>query len=192
MKTTKRAPRKAAMGIGKELRRLRKSKQLSVRGLAAELGFSPSFISQVENGQASPSIASSERIATALGVHLRDLFPERKTRAPGPVRPADRPVILSQWSKGRIEALTQPSDRVPVDAIMVDLQPAGSSGGKLHSAPTHRFAFVWQGTVVLNIGETEHRLKAGDAITLPAGTLHRWTNRSRRRVRFVIVSFRTP
>ena len=184
------ASRRPTQGIGRELRRLRGLKRLSVRGLAAELGFSPGFISQVENGQASPSIASLERIALALGVGLRDLFPQPKEEASPLIRTVGRPAIVSKWSKARIEALTLPYAPVPIDAILVDLQPSGSSGSKLHSTPSDRFAFVWHGTVILNIGEAEYELKAGDAITLPAGTLHRWTNRSRRRVRIVIVWFR--
>jgi quercetin dioxygenase-like cupin family protein len=100
---------------------------------------------------------------------------------------AERPAIVSKWSKARIEALTLPNAAVPIDAILVDLQPSGSSGSKPHSTPSHRFAFVWQGAVVLTIGDVDYKLKAGDAITVPAGALHRWTNRSRRRVRIVIV-----
>src|SRR5262249_52305053 len=99
--------------------------------------------------------------------------------------------IVSEWSKARIEALTTPYAPVPIDAVLVDLQPGGASGSKLHSSPSHRFAFVWQGAAILNIGEAEYKLKTGDAITLPAGALHRWTNRSRRPVRIVIVWFRT-
>jgi transcriptional regulator with XRE-family HTH domain len=60
--------------VGELVRELREARRLSVRALAAQAGFSPSFISQVENEQASPSIASLERIATALGVTLVEFF----------------------------------------------------------------------------------------------------------------------
>jgi transcriptional regulator with XRE-family HTH domain len=43
---------------------------LSLRSLATSAGFSPSFVSQVENGQTSPSIASLARLAHALGLGL--------------------------------------------------------------------------------------------------------------------------
>ncbi len=43
---------------------------MSVRMLAKQAGFSPSFMSQVENGQVSPSISSMEKIAAAVGVTL--------------------------------------------------------------------------------------------------------------------------
>ena len=60
--------------VGKVIRRLRDRTGLSVRGLASKSGFSPSFISQVELGQASPSIASLEKIASALDVTLGEFF----------------------------------------------------------------------------------------------------------------------
>jgi transcriptional regulator with XRE-family HTH domain len=42
--------------------------------LAEQTGFSVSFLSQVENGQASHSISTMEHIATALGVTLGQFF----------------------------------------------------------------------------------------------------------------------
>jgi transcriptional regulator with XRE-family HTH domain len=183
-------PNRRNRGLGAELRRLRISRHLSVRTLAGQLGFSPSFISQVERGQASPSIASLERIAETLGVGLRDLFTEPDARSAFFVKTEDRPAITSEWSKARIEALTLSHAPVPIDAILVHLLPGGASGKLLHSTPSHRFAFIWKGSVVLNVGQAEYVLKSGDAITLPAGVLHRWTNRSRRPVRIVVVWFR--
>ena len=56
--------------LGPELKRLREAGGISLRLLADRAGFSASFISQVENGQASPSIASLEKIAATLGVTL--------------------------------------------------------------------------------------------------------------------------
>ena len=124
-KITKLPSKKPDTELGKKLRRLRESKQLSVRSLAAQVGFSPSFISQLENGQTSPSIASLERIAGAREVGLRDLFSESESRSVAFIRTADRPSIVSEWSKARIEALTLPHAPVPIDAILVDLQPGG-------------------------------------------------------------------
>jgi transcriptional regulator with XRE-family HTH domain len=53
--------------IGEHIRRLRSDRGLSVRAFAAQTGFSPSFISQLENGQVSPSLGSLQKIAEALG-----------------------------------------------------------------------------------------------------------------------------
>ena len=60
--------------VGERVRSLRTALNLSVRTLASKASFSPSFISQVENGLVSPSIASLERIASVLEVTLAGFF----------------------------------------------------------------------------------------------------------------------
>ncbi len=47
---------------------------MSLRALADRVDFSASFLSQIENGQCSPSISSMEKIANALGVTLGQFF----------------------------------------------------------------------------------------------------------------------
>lgn len=52
--------------VAEQFRQFRTAQGWSVRAPAAQSGFSPSFISPVENGQVSPSISSLERIAPVL------------------------------------------------------------------------------------------------------------------------------
>jgi transcriptional regulator with XRE-family HTH domain len=181
---------KPQTSLGKELRRLREDRKISVRTLATRLGFSASFISQVERGQASPSIASLERIAETLGVGLHDLFVTVGLSSVVPVRPPDRPIINSEWSKARMEALTGTHSHIPMEAMLVHLLPGGASGKKLHSTPHPRFGFVLRGTITLFVGERTYQMKAGDAVTVPGGQLHRWTNATRRVASIVIVTSR--
>lgn len=78
------------------VRRLREARGLSVRTLASKCGFSASFISQVELGQASPSIASLDRIAAALGVTLGEFFQAVTPSGPSIIRAAERQVMQSE------------------------------------------------------------------------------------------------
>jgi len=55
------------VNVGERIRQLRLGLGMSVRTLAAKTGFSPSLISQAENGQVTPSIGSLERIPWPLG-----------------------------------------------------------------------------------------------------------------------------
>ena len=65
-----------AQVIGEHIRRLRLRRHTSVRAFAAQTGFSPSFISQLENGQVTPSLGSLQKIAETLGVTLGEFFVE--------------------------------------------------------------------------------------------------------------------
>jgi transcriptional regulator with XRE-family HTH domain len=64
-----------AMTVGQEIRRLREKKGWSQAKLGVLAGTGPSGISQIETGRRNPSAATLARIAKALGVEVRDLFP---------------------------------------------------------------------------------------------------------------------
>jgi len=60
--------------LGARLRTAREQAGLSVRGLSRELHVSASFVSQLENGKARPSVATLYAMSNALGVSIDDLF----------------------------------------------------------------------------------------------------------------------
>ena len=107
------------------LRQVRERQGLSLRSLATRAGFSASFLSQLENGQVSPSIASLARIASQLGVTLADLFEATEDRPAIVVRADARPGFISSWSRARIESLVAAGGRRPFEALCVTLAPQG-------------------------------------------------------------------
>lgn len=60
--------------IGPILRRARKEKRLTLRGLAARADVSPSLLSQIENSKANPSVATLYSIAAALTIPPSHFF----------------------------------------------------------------------------------------------------------------------
>jgi transcriptional regulator with XRE-family HTH domain len=66
--------------IGHEIRRAREERGLNQTQLAASVGTGPAAISRIENGRQSPNIETLEKIARALELEVRDLFP--KAQAP--------------------------------------------------------------------------------------------------------------
>ena len=174
--------------LGEVVRLLRERQHLGLRTLAERTGFSASFLSQVENGQASPSIASLQRIATALGVTLAEFFATTAAEPTAPVvRVASRRGLTSEWSRARIEALAAPRRRARLHPLLVTLDPGGQSGRGVRPAENEEFALVLEGEVVLTLGTAEHTLVSGDAATIPAGTPRQWANTADRVTRIVIV-----
>jgi quercetin dioxygenase-like cupin family protein len=182
--------RKIEIQVGASIRRLRKRQQLSVRGLADKCGFSPSFISQVELGQASPSIASTERLTSALGVTLGEFFRSATPKISGVTEANGRPVMQSQWSRAKVEPVGSFSEHSRLEAMMITLNPKGASASKPHTREVEQFAIVFRGAVALHFEDARHVLKQGDSISIPAGTRHCWKNASRRPVKLLIVSTR--
>jgi transcriptional regulator with XRE-family HTH domain len=156
--------------LGATVRRLRERRHMSLRALAEKTNFSPSFISQVENGQASPSIASMERIALALGITLGEFFQSSEDNVPSIVRAHSRHGLNSEWSKAKIEALGPMGVERRLEAMMVTLFPGGTSAKHPAAQPQEEFAIVVAGTVSLVLGDDpEQILEVGDAVSIRAG-----------------------
>ena len=180
---------KSEIHVGDIVRHLRKIRHLSVRTLADKCGFSPSFISQVELRQASPSIASTERIASALSVTLGEFFRAVDPPLPAIIRSNARSVIQSEWSRAKIEALGPLSDS-HLEPMIITIQPGGRSGHKPYARQAEQLAVVLKGTVELTLEEELHDLKRGDAAGIPAGNRHCWRNKSKRTSQILIVTAR--
>lgn len=177
--------------VGKHVRRLRTENGISLRGLASQTGFSPSFMSQVENGQVSPSISSMERIAEALGVTLGEFFAAAAEGEGGLiVRAVDRQGLTSAWSSAEIEALSMPRPAVRLEPVLITLHPGGRSAKHPYAHSREEFAFVLEGRVTLTLGPDRHRLKKGDAATILPQELRLWVNEFARPARILIVSGR--
>ncbi|MGE5483627.1 MAG: helix-turn-helix domain-containing protein [Ignavibacteriales bacterium] len=54
--------------LGERLRNIRQSKRMTQEELAEKVGLHPTHIAKMEAGDRSPSLATVERLATALGV----------------------------------------------------------------------------------------------------------------------------
>jgi XRE family transcriptional regulator, regulator of sulfur utilization len=180
----------AEQALGELLRHLRTERNLSVRTLAARAGFAPSFISQVELNQASPSIASLERLAAALGVTLGEFFPVASVGASAISRSGKRRRLTSWWSRARIEALAAPGPARPFEVLMITIAPRGSSGRRPHAQPASQTAIVFDGEIRLALGDTIQTLVRGDSVTLEAGTPHLWENTGKKPARLILVSSR--
>jgi transcriptional regulator with XRE-family HTH domain len=61
--------------VGNKIKEKRKAAGLSQQELEKKSGLPQSHISRLENGQHSPSFASLEKIARALGIPVSDLEP---------------------------------------------------------------------------------------------------------------------
>ena len=181
---------KIEIQVGTVIRRLRIRQQLSVRGLADKCGFSPSFISQVELGQASPSIASTERITSALGVTLGEFFRSAAPSLAAVMKARERPVMQSQWSRAKIEAIGSSNTDSRLESMMITLKSRGASASKPHAREVEQFAIVFHGVVTLHLENDIHVLKQGDSVSIPAGIRHYWANTSQKIAKLLIVSTR--
>ena len=162
---------------GAALRRMREARGLSLRDAAAAAELSMSFVSAVERGTTGTSVASLQRLTSAYGATLGELFaqPRRPTRV---VQAARRPIIELGDDAIRIEQLAASASLL--EPQLFRLSPGASSEGTYHHAG-EEFMYVIAGSVTVWVGERErYRLDEGDALTFPSTMPHRWRNHASR------------
>jgi quercetin dioxygenase-like cupin family protein len=161
---------------------------MSLRALGEQTGFSASFLSQIENGQSSPSISSMEKIAAALGVTLWQFFQVAEVRQASIVRAAERSQLTLEWSKAEVEALGFLGDGSRFQAALVRMQPEGLSGKHALPSMNDEFVFVHEGSAMLMVNDQDQLLHEGDSVTIPAGINRRWSNEGPAEVQLLIIS----
>jgi transcriptional regulator with XRE-family HTH domain len=161
--------------LSRRIRSLRQAKGMSLRTMAGISGVSVSFLSQVERGTASPSIATLIRMARALDETVASLFEPRTGGRL--VRAGERPTLVHphrQWS----EELLSPRDFTRLQLIRSTLAPHGSTGDDtLAYDAAETCVLVESGTLdVWMEGEEVMHLDAGDCLAFDPHQPHRLSN----------------
>lgn len=175
--------------LGPRLRAAREARKISVRSLAQRTGFSPSFLSQVELGQSSPSLASLQRICDALELDLPDLLKAETKRASPIVRRAEREAVRSEWSKASAASLLPDGSDERFGALLLSIDPGGRTGAWPTRHGTKEMAYCVRGRVHLRLDEAEYELSSGDSAVIDSANAS-WENRGGARAEIIIVSAR--
>jgi transcriptional regulator with XRE-family HTH domain len=168
-------PTPIEVDLGARIRVLRLTRRATLRHLAAEAGVTESFLSQVERGVASPSIASVQRIARALGATIAELFAADE-RAGSLVRVGERRRIVYQGLGAVDEFLTRATDG-RLQVILSTIEPGGGTGDEPYTHESdEEVVIVLEGSLDLWVGPEHYLLEAGDAVTHSSRIPHRNTN----------------
>lgn len=161
--------------LGGRIRALRLASGLTLRRVAADAGVTESFLSQVERGVASPSIATVQRIARALGQSIAELFAADE-RAGIVVRARDRRRVVYQGLGAIDEFLTRATDG-KLQVILSTIEPGGGTGDEAYTHDSdEEVVVVLEGSLDLWVGPEHFRLETGDAVTHSSRLPHRNTN----------------
>ena len=104
---------------------------MTLREVAGRAGVTESFLSQVERGVASPSVASLHRIARGLGLSIAQLFASPET-AGRVVRRAERRHV-TYAGLGAVDEFLTPPTSTRLQMILSTIEPGGGTGDEAYS-----------------------------------------------------------
>jgi transcriptional regulator with XRE-family HTH domain len=158
---------------------------MSLRAVAKLIDVSPSFVSQVELGKASPSVGTLYALVTALGLSLDDVMTEQPpTAADPPTWPRIDEHVQRATGRRTIrmagvtwERLT-PGDDPWLDFLAVTYQPGSASCPEddLMRHGGREYGHIVRGRMLVQVGFETHDLHQGDSIHFDSLTPHRLSN----------------
>lgn len=161
----------AAM-FGMRLRYARRVAGLTLLQLAQKARCSESLISKIENGSATPSLASLHRLAVALKTNIAALT-SPVSPPPGPVtRSGERLVIDGAIS---LERITLPAENGLLQANIHIIGPGVATDGMIEHIG-EEVGYVLEGAVELILGDERYLLHAGYSFNFPSDVPHDYRN----------------
>ena len=169
------------MTIGERIKKKRNEKDFSLRELAAKVDLSASFLSQIEQGKASPSIENLKKIANYLEVKVSYLIEEEdESLGSFHIKKEDRKYVESIDSKTSIALLTSSKIEKNMEPIMYEIKPGGESGRGFFNHNGEEFIYIIEGTLDIYIEDQLTTLNEGDSFYFKSSLNHRFKNNGKK------------
>ncbi|MGB7431746.1 MAG: XRE family transcriptional regulator [Ahrensia sp.] len=168
----------AAAGIGADLRSLRKMRAMTLSDLAAKIGRSVGWLSQIERGLTNPGINDLKELAVQFDVPVSFFF--RNDSAPeaeqGTIVRASARSAIGSDEDGLREELLSPDLTGSFEMIRSTFAP-GAARPVMPPRQTEDGGYIVSGQLELTIGERTFQLQQGDSFQF-RGEPYGWRNTS--------------
>src|SRR3954454_10245860 len=160
--------------LGERLRAIRQRRRKTLKEVAGAAGLSESFLSQLERGRTNATIATLQRLSTALGIDVSDLFAASANR-PNVLRREARDFV--NWGLLGRKALLTPKPFQALEVVVARFVPGGSSGGEPYThGDSEELLVLVEGRVHVQLGDEIYEAGAGDSVHYQSSTPHRVAN----------------
>ena len=173
------------MTIGEKLKKSRNEKGLSLRDLATRVELSASFLSQIEQGKASPSIENLKKIANTLDVGVSYLIEDEddEIRNIQYTKEEEVKYLESRGSNTRMALLMPSNKEKNMEPIIYEIGINGESGRDFYAHGGEEFIYIVEGELDVYIADKKYKLIKGDSLYFKSHLKHRFKNTSKKEVK---------
>ncbi len=156
--------REPAFDIGRRMRELRMRMGMSQKELAEKVGLTPSFISQMENDQITPSLGSFLQICDALGVSISETLDRKPIEADWIIR--KRTIYASPIHEEAGVKGFRIAQNGTMSGTLIVIEPYALCKQTLIPSEGKRLLYVMRGDVAVVVNGRRDTLRPGDSIFL--------------------------
>jgi transcriptional regulator with XRE-family HTH domain len=169
-------PPPAPPAVGERLLQLRELRNWSLDALSQRAGVSKSMLSQIERGQANPTVAVVWRLANALGVPLLELLEPGKEAGAAPkvelVSSGQTPTLRTADELGELKILGPIESAGHCEWYQLQLSVGGTLVSQPHDSGTKEHLTVLSGSFEVVAGSASSKVSAGETARYPADVNH--------------------
>lgn len=182
--------------IGFKVRRLRQEKRLTLQALSDRSGLSKPLLSQIENNQVIPPIATLLRISNALKIDISTFFQEEGGE--------DNCIVVRADERKKLKRRVAASEETPpyvyhslaygkkqknIEPLLVEFDVQQWRDDMQVTHEGEEFLFILEGQLELHYGETVVTLGPGDSVYYESSQPHGFVATGEGRSRAVAVVY---
>ena len=173
------------MTIGEKLKKTRNDKGMSLRELATKVELSASFLSQIEQGKASPSIENLKKIAHTLDVRISYLIEDEEDdiRNIEFIKKENMKFLESKDSNIKMCIPLSNSKEKNMENIIYEIGIDGESGREFYSHGGEEYIYIVSGELEVYVANKKYKMSAGDSLYFKSSLKHRFKNVSKKEVK---------
>ncbi|PAB60711.1 helix-turn-helix domain-containing protein [Anaeromicrobium sediminis] len=175
--------------IGKKIKFLRQTNEMTLKDLSEKTGLSSGFLSQLERGLTTIAIDSLDKIASALNIELTYFFSSPKKNSGLIMKSYEQEVSQIMNSKIIYYSLSNNlSESTMVPKLVTVLPNEDSEEIQKYPHEGEEFIYILEGILTLYIDKEKHILHPGDSAHFNSSLDHNWTNHTNKNVKLLVVN----
>ena len=178
--------------LGKNIKTLRKQKNITLQELADRTGFTKSYLSKIERSKKAPPYSTVNKIATVLEVEVSHLMSEKLEHF------SDIRISLTKKNKGKMVETLGSSYGFKYEALGFtkpgkNMQPyiinVASDESSIFQHEGEEFIYVLEGTYEFIYDGKSYIMKGGDSIYFDSGVPHSARSRGKKQAKVLALMY---
>lgn len=161
--------------IACNLKRIRKSKNMSLDMLAERTGVSKSMLGQIERGESNPTVSTIGKIVEGLKVPFEQLIYDRKEIMVMP-SPEEAPVFKAKEGQYRIYVMLPYDAGRNFEIYQGEVDREAVMESESHGEQTWEYLTVLSGEIELQLEEQSFHVKTGSSLYFASDRRHVYRN----------------
>ncbi len=167
--------------IATNLKRIRKSKNMSLDALAEKTGVSKSMLGQIERGESNPTVATIAKIVDGIRISFEELlYPKQESVL---IIDNDKlPILRAKEGAYQVRSIFPYDRRRNFEAYEMKIEPGEGCACFLKGEGNSEYILVVQGVLTLETTEGTYEIAANHAVKLDAAKEHSYHNSGSRQL----------